>query len=187
MHFLPHLLAGALCSVSVLAQSPVNALFQVTTEYKEASARLVEVRSDCERTLSNPLNCNTVFANDQLDVAAQTFVPKVPCATISAVFAYVVGNATRVNTKLRQIACEPAVNTQVAAKNNAEAFRRALTDQIVKIDLLGSLFAKNNACNNKQSPAALKKFADMVTTLDADDKKTAQAFTLFGGSLGCVA
>ncbi|KAL8790916.1 MAG: hypothetical protein Q9213_000341 [Squamulea squamosa] len=225
MHYLPILLAGALYSLSVLAQgsAPSNALFRAITEYKEAYARLIEVRSDCERTLISPLNCTGVFgqvatdinqANGQLDTAAQTFVPKVPCATISAVFTYLQGNISRVNTKLRDIACEPAVNTQAAAKLNADAFRRALSDQIVKYGSaiwkpqlrelsapqvlrhvvadpsrqtqLGSLFAKNDACNNKQNAEALQKFANTVQAIDADDKKTAQAFTLLGGTLGCL-
>ena len=62
MRYLPFLVAGALYSLSVLAQTtPVGALNQAITEYQNANARLVEVRSDCERTLVNPLNCDTVF------------------------------------------------------------------------------------------------------------------------------
>ncbi|KAL8726224.1 MAG: hypothetical protein Q9166_006849 [cf. Caloplaca sp. 2 TL-2023] len=176
MRFLPHLLAGALCSLSALAQTPVGALFQAITEYKEANARLVDgkVATDINQ------------ANDQLDIAAQTFVPKVPCATISAVFIYLQGNITDVNSQLRDIACSTAIKTQAAAKLNAEAFRRAISDQVIKVDLLGTLFARNNACNNKQSTEALQKFAAAVQAVDADDKKTAQAFTLIGGTLGCV-
>ncbi|KAL8806729.1 MAG: hypothetical protein Q9182_001127 [Xanthomendoza sp. 2 TL-2023] len=185
MRYLPCLLAGAFGSLLVLAQDnkPVNALYKATTEYKEIRARLVEVNSDCERSLANPLDCNGVFANvatdinqanSQLDTVAQTFVPKLQ------------GNITTVNKKLRDIACSTAPKTQAAAKLNAEAIRRAISDQIVKIDLIGSLFAKNNACNNKQSPAALQKFAKTVQTIDADDKKTAQSFTPVGGTLGCV-
>ncbi|KAL8927099.1 MAG: hypothetical protein Q9172_001521 [Xanthocarpia lactea] len=196
MRYLPFSVAGALCSLSVLAQTtPVDALKQAITEYQNANARLVDVRSDCERTIVNPLNCSTVFggvardisrANDQLDTVARTFVPKVPCATISAVFINLQGNITRVNEKLRDIACSTAAATQAAAKLNADALRRALSDQVVKVDLIGSLFAKNDACNNPQRAAALQRFANAVNTVDADDKKTAQAFTLLGGTVGCL-
>ncbi|KAL8856140.1 MAG: hypothetical protein Q9178_007265 [Gyalolechia marmorata] len=196
MRYLPFLVAGALYSLSAFAQTnPVGALFQANAEYQNANARLTEVRSDCERTLVSPLNCNTVFgrvatdisrANDQLDTVARTFVPKVPCASISTVFIYFQGNITLVNDKLRDIACSTAVATQAAAKLNADALRRALSDQVVKVDLIGSLSARNDACNNPQSAAALQRFANVVKAVDADDKKTAQAFTLLGGTVGCL-
>ena len=37
-----------------------------------------------------------------------------------------------------------------------------------------------------QKPAALQKFANIVKAIDDSDKKTAQAFTLLGGTLGCI-
>ncbi|CAO1596329.1 hypothetical protein XANCAGTX0491_000180 [Xanthoria calcicola] len=96
------------------------------------------------------------------------------------------GNITEINSRLRDIACSTAPATQVAAKANAEAFRRAISDQIVKVDLIGAIFARNKACNNPQKPAQLQRFANAVAAVDADDKKTAQAFTLLGGTLGCI-
>ncbi|KAL8850420.1 MAG: hypothetical protein Q9221_004652 [Calogaya cf. arnoldii] len=196
MHYARYFLFLTLSPLLTLAQtSPVTAIRQATTEYKEILARLVGVRSDCERTLINPLSCDSVFgrvvtditqANDQLDIAAQNFVPKVPCATIAAVFSNLQGNITSINERLRNIACSSSLATQAAAKANAVGFRRALTDQLVAVDSIGTIFARNTACNNPQRPAALSNFANAVAAIDADDKKTAQAFSLLGGTVGCL-
>ncbi|KAI4223239.1 MAG: hypothetical protein L6R36_005582 [Xanthoria steineri] len=239
MHYARYLLLLSTCSpLLTLAQtSPVTAIRQANTEYIEILARLIDVRSDCVRNEIYPQRCETVFvpnpqpepsplnppqsqanvanditqANDQLDIAAKTFVPKVPCATIAAAFGRVRilplrlssnplatfplvtynkttkdGNITEINSRLRDIACSTAPATQVAAKANAEAFRRAISDQIVKVDLIGAIFARNKACNNPQRPAQLQRFANAVAAVDADDKKTAQAFTLLRGTLGCI-
>ncbi|CAL8576769.1 hypothetical protein XPA_002634 [Xanthoria parietina] len=197
MHYARYLLLLSTCSpLLTLAQtSPVTAIRQANTEYIEILARLIDVRSDCVRNEIYPQRCETVFANaanditqanDQLDIAAKTFVPKVPCATISAAFGRLQGNITEINSRLRDIACSTAPATQVAAKANAEVFRRAISDQIVKVDLIGAIFARNKACNNPQKPAQLQRFANAIAAVDADDKKTAQAFTLLGGTLGCI-
>ncbi|KAL8877627.1 MAG: hypothetical protein Q9198_004389, partial [Flavoplaca austrocitrina] len=94
MHFSRPFILLALPLLSSAQTSPVTAIRNAKSEYTEILARLTGVRSDCERTVVNPSSCNTVFvfakdimqANDQLDIAAENFVPKVPCATIAAVF-----------------------------------------------------------------------------------------------------
>ncbi|KAL8998622.1 MAG: hypothetical protein Q9169_002373 [Polycauliona sp. 2 TL-2023] len=98
MHHLSHLLLFLLSPLLILAQTtktPVAAIREASAQYSEILARLTEVNSDCERTTINPASCTRVFgevaediaqANDQLDIAAQNFVPKVPCQTIAVVF-----------------------------------------------------------------------------------------------------
>ncbi|KAL8671955.1 MAG: hypothetical protein Q9168_003581 [Polycauliona sp. 1 TL-2023] len=120
-------------------------------------------------------------ANDQIDIAAQNFVPMVPCQTIAAVFNKLQTNILDRNAELRDIACSSSLATQEAAKANAPALRRAISDQI-----LGARFAANKACNKPQTPAQLQSFANAIAAVDADDKKTAQAFSLVGGTLGCL-
>ncbi|KAL8876474.1 MAG: hypothetical protein Q9192_008858 [Flavoplaca navasiana] len=195
MHFSRPFILLALPLLTSAQTSPVTAIRNAKSEYTEILARLTGVRSDCVRNEIYPQDCNRVFAqvakditqaNDQLDIAAENFVPKVPCATIAAVFYELQTSITEINSRLRDIACESALATQAAAKANAPALRSAIADQIVKIDLLGAIFARNTACNNPQKPAALQRFSNAVAALDADDKKTAQAFTLLEGTLGCL-
>ncbi|KAL9034034.1 MAG: hypothetical protein Q9180_005629, partial [Flavoplaca navasiana] len=144
MHYTRPFILLALSLFTSAQTSPVTAIRAAKSEYAEILARLTGVRSDCERTVVNPSSCNTVFgqvakditqANDQLDIAAENFVPKVPCATIAAVFYELQTSITKINSRLRDIACESSLATQAAAKANAPALRSAISDQIVKIDL----------------------------------------------------
>ncbi|KAI4111596.1 MAG: hypothetical protein LQ339_000467 [Xanthoria mediterranea] len=154
--------------------------------FAQTASETKSIRRDAKPSLSASVATDITQANDKLDIAAKNFVPKVPCTTIAAVFGNLQGNITELNSRLHDIACSTAPATQVAAKANAEAFRRAISDQIVKVDLIGAIFARNKACNNPQKPAQLQRFANAVAAMDADDKKTAQAFTLLGDTLGCI-
>ncbi|KAL9634020.1 MAG: hypothetical protein Q9204_003171 [Flavoplaca sp. TL-2023a] len=159
MHYTFPLILLALPLLSSAQSSPVAAIRNAKSEYTEILARLTGVRSDCVRNEIYPQDCNRLFAqvakditqaNDQLDIAAENFVPKVPCTTIAAVFyewlnalreIQLQSSITEINSRLRDIACESALATQAAAKANAPALRSAISDQIVKIDLVRPLFS----------------------------------------------
>ncbi|KAL9017939.1 MAG: hypothetical protein Q9185_004751 [Variospora sp. 1 TL-2023] len=88
-----------------------------------------------------------------------------------------------VNEQLRQRACSTVSLTKNAVTLNANAIRDAILEQLEKINALGLRFAANDACNRPQTPQALAKFKSYIDAVKADDRKTAQSFSLVEGVL----
>ncbi|CAL8582351.1 hypothetical protein XPA_008018 [Xanthoria parietina] len=106
-------------------------------------------------------------ANEQLDIAAENFVPKVPCASIDAAFLKLRDRIEDFNAMLGSFAVSYKKSDVMSTV--AMDFYDPISDQLSKVDEIAELFAGNFACNTPQSPRQLRAFASKVTEVKRSD------------------
>ncbi|KAI4229428.1 MAG: hypothetical protein L6R36_000882 [Xanthoria steineri] len=164
MQYFAPLLLLALSPLTVLARPPlaqtalaehpvVHALNQASSEYKEADELADKVPRACAprdpyciaklvRPMPTAIPIYITRANEQLDIAAEKFVPKVPCADIDSAF------LKRFNSNLASFTID--YNTMSVISIVAMEFHAPISDQFSKVDEKLKEIAKDNLSPSRQ-------------------------------------